>query len=98
MKIDDIIFIFALQYLVTKPGYTYEWVPSSGGVTIPSAARLGKGSNGEPFLVGRVTMNEERCVSKVLPSHGICYVPKSGKEHQFKFFDVLVIKPSEFIF
>lgn len=48
----------------------------------------------QTFAIGRVTVDEERCVGKINPNLKTCFIPKNGKELQFKFYDVLVVKRS----
>jgi len=79
-----------LQYLVVDSGYSYEWVATSNGETPDNAAIVGMDGR-EPFYIGRATMDGEKCVGKIVKSQKVCLVPKTGKEFQYKKYDILCI-------
>lgn len=87
----DPIFILPFQYLVIEPGYKYDWIPASHGETPINSAVVGVANGQEPFYIGRVPIDSEKCVGKILKSHKVCYVPKCGREYPFIDYDVLVI-------
>lgn len=64
------------------------WVGAdSGGV--PSGGMQGGDDNGEPMFVARASFEGALIPGKLVPSHGVCYVPWGGAEHGVTNYEVL---------
>ncbi|RZF38568.1 hypothetical protein LSTR_LSTR017053, partial [Laodelphax striatellus] len=59
------------------------WVPVAAGEPVPpSAIPAGLDTGGEQLYVGRGKHESGALIpGKVVPSHGVCYVPWGGEEH-----------------
>ncbi|VDP75671.1 unnamed protein product [Echinostoma caproni] len=65
------------------------WIPGSGGQVPPNAIQGGITETGEPLYIARGMVNNEWCVGKVHPSHGVAYFPWNGGEHNLRQYEVL---------
>lgn len=63
------------------------WVPSANG-QVPVAAVAG-GSDGETLYVARARHEGALIPGKLVPSHGVIYVPWGGGEHSHAEYEVL---------
>ena len=77
--------------MVIKFGYSYEWIPQCNGHSSPDAIEFS--AENEYFSFGRVSLDEESCVGKVLPDGGDCVTWKDGRELRMGYYDVLIVKP-----
>lgn len=57
------------------------WVDVTGGDIPPNAVPGGQDVSGESLFVGRARHEGALLPGKVVPSHGVCYVPWGGAEH-----------------
>lgn len=63
------------------------WVPGSAG-SIPPGAIVG-GQDGEVTYIGRARFSGALIPGKLVPSHGVCYVPWGGVENAVPEYEVL---------
>nr|UKF18818.1 farnesoic acid O-methyltransferase [Sogatella furcifera] len=73
------------------PGGPATWVPVAEGEPVPpSAIPAGLDHGGEQLYVGRAKHDSGALIpGKVVPSHGVCYVPWGGGEHGIAEYEVL---------
>lgn len=64
-------------------------MPSSNGNVPPEALPAGSEASGEPMFVARSTHEGALLPGKLVPSHGVCYVPWGGAEHPHQEYEVL---------
>jgi len=60
----------------------------------PSAFVGGEDQSGEPLFVARGFFNGALVPGKLVPSHGVCYVPWGGKENAVNEYEVLCDCPA----
>lgn len=78
------------SWVVDQPAATGAvWVQVSGSA-IPAGACVGGHDNGEDLVVGRAAHEGGLIPGKVVPSHGVCYIPWGGGEHGKNDYEVLV--------
>lgn len=78
------------------PGYTpiANWVQAGGGwVPHQSAVAGGFDVSGETIYVGRALESGDVIPGKIVPSHGVCYVPYGGRENPHREYQALVANP-----
>lgn len=64
------------------------WVGADSG-SVPSGGMQGGDDNGEPMFVARASFEGALIPGKLVPSHGVCYVPWGGGEHGVTNYEVL---------
>lgn len=64
-----------------------QWVAATGGEIPPNA--IPAGIDNEQLYVGRANHEGALLPGKVVPSHGVCYVPWGGAEHGIPEYEVL---------
>ncbi|CAD5110639.1 DgyrCDS23 [Dimorphilus gyrociliatus] len=71
------------------------WVRSNNGSIPPNAVVAGNDTSGETLFVGRAWYNQVSnfLPGKIVPSHGVCYVPFGGKEIGISEYEVLTQSP-----
>lgn len=67
-----------------------EWRSASGGFVPSDAVPGGHDVNGELIYVGRAYDNGDLIPGKIVPSHGVLYVPYGGEEHSHSNYEYLV--------
>ncbi|XP_054155092.1 uncharacterized protein LOC128953615 [Oppia nitens] len=67
-----------------------EWHPYSGGNVPGNAVAGGNDTNGETIFVGRAHESGDLIPGKIVPSHGVCYVPYDGQERAHRTYEYLV--------
>ncbi|CAH1179598.1 unnamed protein product [Phaedon cochleariae] len=72
------------------------WAPGRGGA-VPPRAFTGGEDNGEPIYVVRAQLNGGLIPGKLVPSHGVCYVPWGGQENAVAEYEVLCDFPGQWI-
>ncbi|KAJ6225050.1 hypothetical protein RDWZM_003595 [Blomia tropicalis] len=70
-----------------------EWQRGSNGFVSDDAVIGGNDVNGERIFVGRVHHGGDLIPGKIVPSHGVLYVPYAGDEHSHREYEFLV-KPN----
>lgn len=63
-----------------------QWVATKGGEIPPNA--IPAGFDNEQLYVGRANHEGAILPGKVVPSHGVCYVPWGGAEHGIPEYEV----------
>lgn len=63
------------------------WVSSSNGELPPEA--VSGGQDGELLYVARARHENALIPGKLVPSHGVCYIPWAGGEHPHDSYEVL---------
>lgn len=69
-----------------------EWISTGGGNVPNGGLQGGISSQGEPLYIARVQHEGSLTIGKVHPSHGCCYIPYGGAEHNYTEYEVLVCK------
>lgn len=64
------------------------WVAADGG-SVPPSGMQGGDDNGEPMFVARASFQGALIPGKLVPSHGVCYVPWGGAENPVPNYEVL---------
>ncbi|XP_063229579.1 uncharacterized protein LOC134534858 isoform X2 [Bacillus rossius redtenbacheri] len=77
-----------LAQSVAPSGGTATWVDASGGSVPPHA--VPGGFDNEQLYVARAQHEGALIPGKLIPSHGVCYVPWGGQEHGKPEYQVLV--------
>lgn len=78
------------EYLVSEN--EVKWVEAENGVHPQNAYCAGHSEGGEPLYIGRVKHESGALlVGKIQESHKVCYVPYSGRELNYKKYEVMVI-------
>lgn len=73
------------------------WIDAEGGfVPYGEAVVGGMDINGETLYVGRALQEGECIPGKVVPSHGVCYIPYAGREHPHRVYQILRSNGIEF--
>ncbi|XP_017462875.1 PREDICTED: natterin-3-like [Rhagoletis zephyria] len=67
-----------------------EWRHASYGFVPDDAVAGGHDVNGETIYVGRCHMDGDLVPGKIVPSHGVVYVPISGEEKNSSTYEYLV--------
>lgn len=70
-------------------GAGHHWEAAANG-EVPKRALVAGHDEGAPLFVARGTVEGEVCVGKVLPSHGVAYLPHGDHEHKVTEYEVLV--------
>jgi hypothetical protein len=66
------------------------WAEGTAG-SIPEGALVGGNDNGEDLYVIRVEHEGATIPGKLLPAHGVAYIPWGGEEHSKDTYEVLVV-------
>lgn len=64
------------------------WVAGDSG-SVPPSALQGGDDNGEPMFIARASFQGCMIPGKLVPSHGVCYVPWGGAENAVNQYEVL---------
>ena len=67
-----------------------DWHRSSSGIVPPNAVAGGVDVSGETIYVGRAWEEGDSIPGKIVPSHGVCYVPFAGDERAHRTYEYLV--------
>jgi len=67
-----------------------EWRIASDGRVPPNAVAGGSDVNGETIYVGRARDSHDTVPGKIVPSHGVCYIPYAGEERAHRTYEYLV--------
>ena len=77
-----------ITYLSKTQLQNYTWKISSKGLAVKNAISINQSGNW-PYYIGRVKSNGVILIGKVLPSIGLVYADKYGKEKITKAYEVL---------
>jgi len=95
-RLTRIFFPIAVSQAAQGPGWAVDpsqvggaacWVDAANGMVPPGAVPAGMDS--EQLYVGRARHEGAFLPGKVVPSHGVCYVPWGGAEHGKQEYQVL---------
>lgn len=65
----------------SAPTCAPKWLPASNGSVPPNAVPGGRDCNGETIFVARASHEGAMLPGKLVPSHGVAYVPWGGREN-----------------
>uniref|UniRef100_A0A336MNG9 CSON001653 protein n=1 Tax=Culicoides sonorensis TaxID=179676 RepID=A0A336MNG9_CULSO len=76
--------------MLTSPGSGVpNWVVVNGGEIPPNAVQGGLDIDGAPLYIGRANHEGAVIPGKVVPTHGVCYIPWGGAENPKSEYEVL---------
>ncbi|XP_019868196.1 uncharacterized protein LOC109597016 [Aethina tumida] len=70
----------------------FDWVKVTNGNIPTEAVEGGRTSDGKLLYIGRVVYGGSNTVGKVSSETKLCYIPFSGKELEFKEYEILVLR------
>lgn len=78
----------SIEFISKSPAQTFAWIKSSSGAVVKNAISINEVNNW-PFYIGRIKVNGNFFIGKVLPSVGLKYTDKYKIEKIVKLYEVL---------